>query len=146
MKSAAPSAISLSILQRRDEHAQCEALRAAYRDALRRPTRVLVLMGGADFWSNGIHLGQIEAAASPADESWRNINAMNDLVRDIIETTDRVVVAVLRRTPAPAACSWRSPPTSLGLRQRRAQSALQGHGQSLRLGILDLPAAAPRRA
>jgi putative two-component system protein, hydrogenase maturation factor HypX/HoxX len=75
---------------------QCEALRAAHRDALRRPTRVLTLMGGTDYWSNGIHLGQIEAAASPADESWRNINAIDDLVRDIIETTDRVVVAVLR--------------------------------------------------
>jgi putative two-component system hydrogenase maturation factor HypX/HoxX len=75
---------------------QCEALRAAYRAALGRPTRVLMLMGGADYWSNGIHLGQIEAAASPADESWRNINAIDDLVRDIIETTDRVVVAVLR--------------------------------------------------
>jgi putative two-component system protein, hydrogenase maturation factor HypX/HoxX len=75
---------------------QCEALRAAYRAAVSRPTRVLMLMGGADYWSNGIHLGQIEAAASPADESWRNINAIDDLVRDIIETTDRVVVAVLR--------------------------------------------------
>lgn len=75
---------------------QCEALRVAYRNALGRPTRVLMLMGGADYWSNGIHLGQIEAAASPADESWRNINAIDDLVRDIIETTDRVVVGVLR--------------------------------------------------
>jgi len=75
---------------------QCEALRAAYRAALSRPIRVLMLMGGADYWSNGIHLGQIEAAASPADESWRNINAIDDLVRDIIETTDRVVIAVLR--------------------------------------------------
>jgi putative two-component system hydrogenase maturation factor HypX/HoxX len=75
---------------------QCEALRAAYRAALSQPTRVLMLMAGADYWSNGIHLGQIEAAASPADESWRNINAIDDLVRDIIETTDRVVVAVLR--------------------------------------------------
>jgi putative two-component system hydrogenase maturation factor HypX/HoxX len=75
---------------------QCEALRAAYRAALGRPTRVLMLTGGADYWSNGIHLGQIEAAASPADESWRNINAVDDLVRDIIETTDRVVVAALR--------------------------------------------------
>lgn len=75
---------------------QCEALRAAYRTALRRPTRVLMLMGGADYWSNGIHLGQIEAASSPADESWSNINAIDDLVRDIIETTDRLVVAVLR--------------------------------------------------
>jgi len=76
--------------------AQCEALLDAYRAALRRPTRLLVLMGGADYWSNGIHLGQIEAAASPADESWRNINAIDDLARAVIETTDRVVVAALR--------------------------------------------------
>ncbi len=76
--------------------AQCESLRVAYEQALARPTRVLVLMGGFDYWSNGIHLGLIEAADSPADESWRNINAMNDLVRDIITTTDRFVVSALR--------------------------------------------------
>jgi len=76
--------------------AGCEALRAAYAEALKRPTRVLMLMGGADYWSNGIHLGMIEAAESPADESWRNINAIDDLARDIITTTDRFVVSVLR--------------------------------------------------
>ncbi|MFH1340599.1 MAG: enoyl-CoA hydratase-related protein [Pseudomonadota bacterium] len=76
--------------------AQCEALRRAYAQALARPTRVLVLMGGPDYWSNGIHLGLIEAADSPADESWRNINAIDDLTRDIITTTDRLVISVLR--------------------------------------------------
>jgi putative two-component system protein, hydrogenase maturation factor HypX/HoxX len=76
--------------------AQCEELRAAYRAALARPTRVLVLMGGPDYWSNGIHLGLIEAADSPADESWRNITAIDDLAGDIIATTDRLVVAALR--------------------------------------------------
>jgi putative two-component system hydrogenase maturation factor HypX/HoxX len=63
---------------------------------LDRPTRVLVLMGGPDYWSNGIHLSLIEDADSPADESWRNINAINDLARDIITTSDRLVVAALR--------------------------------------------------
>jgi putative two-component system protein, hydrogenase maturation factor HypX/HoxX len=76
--------------------AQCEALRGAYASALARPTRVLVLMGGPDYWSNGIHLGQIEAADSPADESWRNIDAMDNLARDIITTTDRLIVSALR--------------------------------------------------
>ncbi|MDE1986595.1 MAG: hydrogenase maturation protein [Alphaproteobacteria bacterium] len=76
--------------------AQCEALRAAYAQALQRPTRVLLLMGGPDYWSNGIHLGLIEDAGSPADESWRNINAIDDLARDIITTTDRLVVSALR--------------------------------------------------
>jgi len=75
---------------------QCNALRAAYARALTRPTRVLVLMGGPDYWSNGIHLGLIEAADSPAEESWRNINAIDDLARDIIMTTDRLVISALR--------------------------------------------------
>ena len=75
---------------------QCEALRAAYANALARPTRVLVLAGGPDYWSNGIHLGVIEAAESPAEESWRNINAIDDLARDILTTTDRLVISALR--------------------------------------------------
>jgi hypothetical protein len=52
----------------------------------RRQTRVIVLMGGNDYFSNGIHLKVIEDADDPAEESWRNLNAMNDLVREIIET------------------------------------------------------------
>ena len=76
--------------------AQCEALRRAYADARARPTRALVLLGGADYWSNGLHLGVIESADSPADESWRNINAIDDFARDVICTTDRLVIAVMR--------------------------------------------------
>lgn len=76
--------------------ADCEALLAAYRAALARPTRVLLITGGRDYWSNGIHLAEIEAAASAADESWRNINAIDNLARTIIETTDRLVISVIR--------------------------------------------------
>lgn len=74
---------------------QCERLRAVYLAAIQREVRVIVLMGGADFWSNGIHLNCIEAAASPADESWRNINAMNDLTR-AIATTSQLTIAALQ--------------------------------------------------
>lgn len=76
--------------------AECERLLAAYRQALKRDTRVLVLLGGQDFWSNGIHLNRIEAANSPADESWANIQAMDDLVRAILTTDDRLTVAAMR--------------------------------------------------
>ncbi|MDZ7653898.1 MAG: hydrogenase maturation protein [Burkholderiaceae bacterium] len=76
--------------------AQCERLLAAYRQALARPTRVLLLAGGPDFFSNGIHLNLIEAAASPADESWRNINAIDDVCEAVISTTDRLVFATLQ--------------------------------------------------
>ncbi|MDP1635947.1 MAG: enoyl-CoA hydratase-related protein, partial [Gallionellaceae bacterium] len=75
---------------------QCERLREVYLEATRRDVRVIVLLGGADFWSNGIHLNCIEAAASPADESWRNINAMNDLARAIITTSSQLTIAALQ--------------------------------------------------
>jgi putative two-component system hydrogenase maturation factor HypX/HoxX len=74
----------------------CERLLAAYEAARRRPTKVIVLMGGADFFSNGLDLNRIEAADSPPDESWRNINAMDDLCRAVIATDSHLTVSVLR--------------------------------------------------
>lgn len=38
----------------------------------------------------------IEAADDPATESWRNLRAMNDLVREIVETESHVVISALR--------------------------------------------------
>jgi putative two-component system hydrogenase maturation factor HypX/HoxX len=74
---------------------QCDRLRMALVQARQRPVRTLVLQGGQDIWSNGIHLNTIEAATDPGLESWRNILAMNALVREIILTdTQRVVAAM----------------------------------------------------
>ncbi|SDN19901.1 putative two-component system protein, hydrogenase maturation factor HypX/HoxX [Streptomyces sp. cf386] len=74
---------------------QCGRLLAAYREACARPTSVLVLGGQRDFFSNGIHLGVIEAAADPGAESWANINAIDDLVEAILTTADRIVVSAV---------------------------------------------------
>ena len=75
---------------------QCTRLRDAFLHARSRPTRVIVLLGGADFWSNGIHLNTIEASANPAVESWRNINAIDDLIFEILNTMSHLVIAGLR--------------------------------------------------
>ncbi|HXQ32127.1 MAG TPA: enoyl-CoA hydratase-related protein [Steroidobacteraceae bacterium] len=75
---------------------QCERLAAALDLAARRPTRVLVLCGGRDFWSNGIHLNLIEAAASAADESWRNIQAIDAVAERIVRMDGKLTVAALR--------------------------------------------------
>ena len=72
----------------------CLRLRDAFVAASRREVRLLVLMGGADFWSNGIHLNVIEAAASPADESWANIQAMDDLCLAILQSPKPTVAAM----------------------------------------------------
>jgi putative two-component system hydrogenase maturation factor HypX/HoxX len=74
---------------------QCRRLAEAYRLALQKPTRVLVLMGGTDFWSNGIHLNVVEAADNPANESWRNINAIDDVVLGILTTDSKLTVSAV---------------------------------------------------
>jgi len=74
---------------------QCRLLLEAYKDLARRSLKIIVLMGGDDNWSNGIHLNHIEANEDPAEESWRNINAMEDLVYEVITTTDKLVIAAL---------------------------------------------------
>jgi putative two-component system hydrogenase maturation factor HypX/HoxX len=74
----------------------CRRLLAAYAAAKQLPTRVIVLLGGADFFSNGLDLNRIEAADSPPDESWRNINAMDDLCQAIIETESHLTISALR--------------------------------------------------
>lgn len=75
---------------------QCRGLREAYLYARsRRETKVITLMGGDDFFSNGIHLNVIEAADDPAGESWRNLHAINDIVREILETDSHLVISAL---------------------------------------------------
>ena len=80
--------------------AQCERLRDAFHDATQRPTRLIVLMGGRDFWSNGMHLNVIEAANSPADESWRSINAIGDVALAVLSCESHLTVSALHGNAA----------------------------------------------
>ncbi|MGE5384523.1 MAG: hydrogenase maturation protein [Betaproteobacteria bacterium] len=75
---------------------QCQRLTEAFQWAASRPTRVIVLLGGEDFWSNGIHLNLIETAKSAADESWANINAIDDLAEAILRCDSHLTVAALQ--------------------------------------------------
>ncbi|HET8746511.1 MAG TPA: hydrogenase maturation protein [Ramlibacter sp.] len=88
--------------------AQCERLRNALLWARARPVRVLVLAGGQDFWSNGIHLNAIEAESlqggSAADASWRNIQAIDDLALELITTESQLTVAALAGNAGAGGC------------------------------------------
>ncbi len=84
--------------------AQCRRLTAAFNWATGRPTRVIVLRGGSDFWSNGIHLNIIEAAESPADESWANINAIDDLAEAILRCATQLTVAAVGGNAGAGGC------------------------------------------
>jgi len=88
---------------------QCQRLRDALRELRQRETQVLVLAGGPDFFSNGIHLHDIEASAdqpndSAADASWRNIQAMDDVALEVLTMTDRLTVAALRGNAGAGGC------------------------------------------
>lgn len=81
---------------------QCRRLSAALDHVLSvswRPSSrrlaALVLMGGRSYFSNGIHLNVIEAAADPAQESWYNINAIDDIVECILGQFPRRGIATL---------------------------------------------------
>ncbi len=58
--------------------------------------KVIVLLGGRDVWSNGIHLNVIEQAENPADESWNNILAIDDLILEIIQSTDHYIISAMQ--------------------------------------------------
>jgi putative two-component system hydrogenase maturation factor HypX/HoxX len=72
---------------------QCRQLGAGLRYALRQDTRVLVVRSGDCVFSNGIHLGVIEAAADPAAEAWANIRAINAVCRRIITASNQTVIS-----------------------------------------------------
>jgi putative two-component system hydrogenase maturation factor HypX/HoxX len=72
----------------------CRRLVGAIRRAAAQDTRVLIIRGGDPF-SNGIHLNVIEAADDPRRETWHNINAIDDVCREIITCTDQIVVAAV---------------------------------------------------
>lgn len=74
---------------------KCHRLRHALISARQRPTKVIVLSCGMDFWSNGIDLNVIEAADDAAEEAWRNINAINDLVHEIITSKSHFVISAM---------------------------------------------------
>ena len=79
---------------------QCRRLKSELVKIKSSAVKVIVLCGGEEFWSNGIHLNVIEASDNPGQESWRNINAINDLVEEIIQTPDQITVAAISANAA----------------------------------------------
>jgi len=72
--------------------AQCIRLKYAL-EYLKTQCEVLVLVGGMDFFSNGIHLNILEDSQKQGEDGWANINAMNDLVSAILYAEEVVTIA-----------------------------------------------------
>jgi putative two-component system hydrogenase maturation factor HypX/HoxX len=75
---------------------QCIRLKYAF-EYLKEEADVIVLVGGVDFFSNGIHLNILEDSKKQGEDGWSNINAMNDLIKSILEADEVVTVASLAR-------------------------------------------------
>ncbi len=74
---------------------QCNRLKEAIIEAKKR-VKLIVLMGGRDVWSNGIHLNVIENAKDPSEESWKNIQAIDDLILELITSTNHYIISALQ--------------------------------------------------
>ena len=65
--------------------------------------KTLVLMGGHNYFSNGIHLNVIEHAPDPSAESWKNINAINDVVKRIF-SMPKLTISALQGNAGAGGC------------------------------------------
>jgi putative two-component system hydrogenase maturation factor HypX/HoxX len=63
----------------------CDRLLDALRYAANQDTSVIALVGGKVAWSNGIHLGVIEAAEDSRAEAWANIQRIDDVAELVFD-------------------------------------------------------------
>jgi putative two-component system hydrogenase maturation factor HypX/HoxX len=75
---------------------KCIKLKYAF-EYIKEKAKVIVLMGGEDFFSNGIHLNILEDSKKDGEDGWGNINAMNDLVGAVLMADDVLCVASLSK-------------------------------------------------
>ena len=75
---------------------KCMKLKYAF-EYIKTQVKVVVLMGGEDFFSNGIHLNILEDSKKNGEDGWSNINAMNDLVGSVLFADDVITVASLSK-------------------------------------------------
>lgn len=75
---------------------QCIRLKYAV-EYLKEQCKVLVLVGGMDFFSNGINLNILEDSQKQGEDGWANINAMNDLIKSILFCEEIITIASLAR-------------------------------------------------
>ncbi len=71
---------------------QCKKLTQAV-EMLKKQCKILVLMGGVDFFSNGIDLNLLEDSYKKSVDIWENIEAINGLVSSILYADEVVTIA-----------------------------------------------------
>jgi len=75
---------------------KCIKLKYAF-EYIKEKVKVVVLMGGVDFFSNGIHLNILEDSKKNGEDGWANINAINDLIKSVIFSPNNLMVSFVRK-------------------------------------------------
>ncbi|RNA05551.1 hydrogenase maturation [Brachionus plicatilis] len=75
---------------------KCNRLLRAIKECSKQDINVLVLAGSETNWSNGIHLNVIENSPDPAEESWQNIKAINNVAKEIILLRDIMTISAIQ--------------------------------------------------
>ncbi|CAG8537426.1 3249_t:CDS:2 [Gigaspora margarita] len=68
----------------------------AIKQCKKMPIKGLILAGSSNNWSNGINLNVIQHAINPSIEGWKNIKAINEVVKEIIKLTNNITVAAVQ--------------------------------------------------
>lgn len=76
---------------------QCVRLKYAIDHLKTTDIKVLVLLGGEEFFSNGIHLNIMEDSKKADEDGWSNIHSMNDVVKSILLCEEVLTVSAFRR-------------------------------------------------
>ena len=71
---------------------QCIRLKYAI-ETVANDVDILVLLGGENFFCNGIHLNILEESKKQGEDGWSNINAMNSLVESVLMNDEILTVA-----------------------------------------------------
>lgn len=75
----------------------CQVLLKEYQTALEDPgSKVIILWGGKDFFSNGIDLNSIHKQYNPTILAYKNLKGINKLVKAILATDNKMTIAGIR--------------------------------------------------
>jgi len=84
---------------------KCNRLQAVLQEVSSLRERVVVLLGGYQYFANGINLNTIEHADDPQLESFRNIEAMNDVIQTLCSCfTDKLLISAVQGNCGAGGC------------------------------------------
>jgi len=76
---------------------QCVRLKYAIDHLKQTGIKMLVLTGGEEFFSNGIHLNIMEDSKKADEDGWSNIHSMNEVVKSILLCDEVLIVSAVKR-------------------------------------------------